>query len=32
MKSKITSLSKNAEFKSLRSGKKISNKYFISRD
>ena len=28
MKSKITSLSKNAEFKSLLSGKKISNKYF----
>ena len=27
MKSKITSLSKNAEFKSLLSGKKISNKY-----
>ena len=27
MKSKITSLSKNAEFKYLLSGKKISNKY-----
>ena len=27
MKSKITSLSKNAEFKSLLSGKKMSNKY-----
>ena len=27
MKSKITSLSKNAEFKSLLSGKKISSKY-----
>jgi len=27
MKSKITSLSKNAEFKSLLSGRKISNKY-----
>ena len=27
MKSKITSLSKNAEFKSLLSGKRISNKY-----
>ena len=27
MKSKITSLSKNAEFKSVLSGKKISNKY-----
>ena len=27
MKSKITSLSKNAEFKSLLGGKKISNKY-----
>ena len=27
MKSKITSLSKNTEFKSLLSGKKISNKY-----
>ena len=27
MKSKITSLSKNDEFKSLLSGKKISNKY-----
>ena len=27
MKSKITSLSNNAEFKSLLSGKKISNKY-----
>ena len=27
MKSKITSLSKNVEFKSLLSGKKISNKY-----
>ena len=27
MKSKITSLSKNADFKSILSGKKISNKY-----
>ena len=27
MKSKIASLSKNTEFKSLLSGKKISNKY-----
>ena len=27
MKSKITSLSKNAEFKSLLNGKKISNRY-----
>ena len=27
MKSKITSLSKNAEFKSLLNGKRISNKY-----
>ena len=27
MKSKITSLSKNAEFKSLLNGKKMSNKY-----
>ena len=27
MKSKITSLSKNAEFKSIFSGKKMSNKY-----
>ena len=29
MKSKITSLSKNIEFKSLLNGKKISNKYSI---
>ena len=29
MKSKITSLSKNTEFKSLLSGKKISNKYSL---
>ena len=28
MKSKITSLSKNEDFKSILSGKKISNKYF----
>ena len=28
MKSKITSLSKNIEFKSILSGKKIANKYF----
>ena len=27
MKSKITSLSKNSDFKSILSGKKISNKY-----
>ena len=28
MKSKITSLSKNEDFKSLLAGKRISNKYF----